>query len=257
MSNVAAFFDLDKTIIATSASAALSNPFVQGGIVTRADVLRTAYAHITHLLGSAGEQSSQRLTKQLSEMATGWDVERVRKVVAESVHESVDPYVYAEAAAIINEHHELGHDVIVVSASGSELVEPIAAMLGADHTIATRMVVKDGKYTGDIEFHAYGENKAVAIRDLAQSHGYDLERSYAYTDSITDGPMLDAVGRGFVVNPDRELRELAVEKGWGILNFARPVMVQSAMRVHRAKALSVLAFGAAIVLAIRAVTHRK
>ncbi len=226
MSRVAAFFDLDKTIIATSASAALSRPFYQGGLVTRTDVLRSAYAHFLFVVGSADADQTERMRKHLSDLATGWDVEKVKQIVAETVHEVIDPYVYAEAVDLIAEHHELGHDVVVVSASGAELVEPIAAMLGADHVVSTRMQVEDGKYTGGMEFYAYGENKAVAVRELAEKHGYDLERSYAYTDSVTDVPMLDAVGNGFVVNPDRNLRRLAAERGWGVLTFTRPVALR-------------------------------
>jgi HAD superfamily hydrolase (TIGR01490 family) len=230
VTRVAAFFDLDKTIIATSASAALSRPFYEGGLVTRGDVLRSAYAHFLFVLGSADADQTERMRKHLSELSTGWDVEKVRQIVAETVHDVIDPYVYAEAVDLIAEHHELGHDVVVVSASGSELVEPIAAVLGADHTIATRMLVADGKYTGDMEFYAYGENKALAIRELAQKQGYDLERCYAYTDSITDAPMLDAVGHGFAVNPDRTMRRLAAERGWGTLTFTRPVALRATLR---------------------------
>ena len=258
MSRVAAFFDLDKTIIATSASAALSRPFYRGGLVTRTDVLRSAYAHFLFVVGSADADQTERMRKHLSEMATGWDVDKVRQIVAETVHEVIDPYVYAEAVDLIAEHHELGHDVVIVSASGSELVEPIAAMLGADHVVATRMLVEDGKYTGEMEFYAYGENKAIAVRELAEKHGYDLERSYAYTDSVTDVPMLDAVGNGFVVNPDRALRRLAGERGWGVLTFSRPVALRAQIDPPKpvVAALGVLAVAAVALLLRRAARKR-
>ncbi|QAY64240.1 HAD-IB family hydrolase [Xylanimonas allomyrinae] len=258
MSRVAAFFDLDKTIIATSASAALSRPFYEGGLVTRVDVLRTAYAHFLFVVGSADADQTERMRKHLSELAAGWDVDKVRQIVAETVHDVIDPYVYAEAVELIAEHHELGHDVVIVSASGVELVEPIATVLGADHVVATRMRVADGKYTGEMEFYAYGENKAVAIRELAGKHGYDLQRSYAYTDSITDAPMLDAVGHGFVVNPDRTLRRLAAERGWGVLAFSRPVSLRTTLRPPTPVlgVLGVLAAAVAGVLVWRALRRR-
>ena len=91
------------------------------------------------------------------------------------------------------------------------MVEPIGEMLGADKVIATRMEVADGKYTGDIRFYAYAENKATAIRDLARKRGYDLDRCYAYSDSVTDVHMLEAVGHPYAVNPDKELRRIARE----------------------------------------------
>ncbi|AEE44975.1 HAD family hydrolase [Cellulomonas fimi] len=219
----AAFFDLDKTIIATSSATAFSRPFMAGGLLTRRSVLRTAYAQFLYLVGGADEAQTERLRAQLSRMVTGWDVAQVSAIVAETLHESIDPTVYAEAVALIEAHHEAGRDVVVVSASGSEIVEPIAAVLGADHVIATRMAVADGRFTGGIDFYAYGENKATAIRALAEQQGYDLDASFAYSDSITDAPMLAAVGHGFAVNPDRALRRLATERGWESLSFSRPV----------------------------------
>ena len=100
-------------------------------------------------------------------------------------------------------------------------------MLGADKVIATRMEIVDGKYTGDIEYYAYAEEKARAIRELADERGYDLERSYAYSDSVTDVPMLEAVGHPHAVNPDRELRRIAAAEGWPVLVFTKPVALRS------------------------------
>jgi phosphoserine phosphatase len=141
--------------------------------------------------------------------------------------------------------------VVVVSASGAELVEPIAAMLGADHAVSTRMEVVDGRYTGGIDFYAYGDNKAAEVHRLAEEHGYDLDGSYAYSDSITDAPMLAAVGHGFAVNPDRALRRLAAEEGWGVLTFNRPVALRRSIspRASVAAGAAVLVgTGAALVL---------
>jgi len=222
-SREAAFFDLDKTIIATSSATAFSRGFLAQGMLTRRKVLRTAYAQIVYLLGAADEGQTERLRIQLSRNVAGWDVSQVSAVVADSLHDAIDPTVYAEAVALIEQHHAAGRDVVIVSASSSEIVEPIAAVLGADHVIASRMAVEAGRYTGEIDFYAYGENKAVGIRALAQDEGYDLASSYAYSDSITDAPMLGAVGHAYAVNPDRTLRRLAEQQGWGVLAFSRPV----------------------------------
>jgi phosphoserine phosphatase len=96
-------------------------------------------------------------------------------------------------------------------------------MLGADEVIATRMVVADGKYTGEIELYAYGAEKAIAIKRLAEQRGYDLTGSYAYSDSGTDVPMLEAVGHPFAVNADRALRKVAAEREWPVLTFSNAV----------------------------------
>lgn len=245
----AAFFDLDKTIIATSSTSAFSKPLVAGGLLSRRAVLRTAYAHFLYMAGGADADQTERMRAQLSRLVTGWDVAQVSEIVAETLHELIDPYVYAEAVTLIAGHHAAGRDVVVVSASGSELVEPIAAALGADHVIATRMEVVDGRYTGSIDFYAYGENKATAITELAQREGYDLAESYAYSDSITDAPMLAVVGHGFTVNADRNLRRLAQEEGWGTLTFSRPVALRPLLgpTTSALGLVATLAAGAALV----------
>ncbi len=224
----AAFFDLDKTIIATSSSAAFSRPFMREGLVTRTDAVRAAYAHFLFSVGGADERQTSRLRDALSELVKGWDVAKVTDVVSETVHELIDPVVYQEALALIRRHQENGREVVIVSASGAELVDPIAELLGAEHWIASQMEIEDGVYTGEITFYAYGEQKAVAIRALAAERGYDLDSSYAYSDSITDAPMLNAVGNGFVVNPDRGLRRAAAKNGWGVLYFRKPVGLRQA-----------------------------
>jgi phosphoserine phosphatase len=112
---------------------------------------------------------------------------------------------------------------LVVSTSGEEVVGPIGAMLGADHVIATQMVVEDGKYTGEIGRYAYGPEKAAALLALADERGYDLSGSYAYSDSVTDVPMLDVVGHPYAVNADRGLRKIAAEREWPLLTFSNAV----------------------------------
>ena len=85
------------------------------------------------------------------------------------------------------------------------------------------MVVRDGHYTGEISRYAYGPEKAVAIRELAEQRGYDLAASYAYSDSATDVPMLESVGHPYAVNADRALRKIATERGWPLLTFSNAV----------------------------------
>jgi HAD superfamily hydrolase (TIGR01490 family) len=219
----AAFFDLDKTVIAKSSTLAFSRSFYQGGLINRRAVLRTAYAQFVYLVGGADHDQMEGMRKYLSELCRGWNVQQVREIVAETLHDLIDPIIYDEAASLIEEHHLAGRDVVIVSASGAEVVEPIGEMLGADHVVATRMVAKDGAYTGEIEHYVYGPAKAEAIAGLAESEGYDLERSYAYSDSVTDIPMLAAVGHPYAVNPDRALRREAIAREWPVLTFSRPV----------------------------------
>lgn len=224
---VAAFFDLDKTVIARSSTLAFSKPFFDQGLINRRSVLKSSYAQFLFLVSGADHDQTERMRVHLTNMCSGWDVDQVRAIVAETLHDVVEPLVFAEAADLIADHKARGHDVIVVSASGDEVVTPIAAMLGADHSAASRMAVEDGRFTGELEFYCHGEGKADVIRELAAKYGYDLDRSYAYSDSSTDLPMLKAVGHPTAVNPDRTLRRTASENGWPVLTFSNPVPIRS------------------------------
>jgi len=219
----AAFFDLDKTIIAKSSVLAFGRPFYQGGLINRRAVLRSAYAQFVFALAGADHDQIERMRAYLTSMCTGWDVSQVREIVSETLHEIIDPIVYDEAVELIAMHKAAGRDVVIVSTSGEEVVAPIGAMLGADHVLATRMVVEDGKYTGEIERYTYGPEKAVAVVQLAEQCGYDLGGSYAYSDSVTDVPMLELVGHPYAVNADRTLRKIANEREWPLLTFSNAV----------------------------------
>ena len=223
----AAFFDLDKTIIARSSALAFGRPFRAGGLINRRAALKAAYAQLVYLVAGADEDQMNRMRDYITEMCTGWDVQQVKDIVAETLFEIVDPLIYDEAAGLIEDHKANGREVVIVSSSGEEVVGPIGERVGADRVMATRMVVADGRYTGQVDYYAYGPNKAAAMRELAEAAGYDLEDCYAYSDSITDLPMLEAVGHPAAVNPDRALRRAARERGWPILVFTRPVSLRS------------------------------
>ncbi len=243
----AAFFDLDKTIIAKSSTLAFSRSFYQGGLINRRAVMRSAYAQFVYLVGGADHDQMERMRQYLSALCAGWDVQQVKDIVSETLHGLIDPIIYDEAATLIEQHHMAGRDVVIVSSSGAEVVEPIGEMLGADHVIATRMVAEDGRYTGEIESYAYGETKASAIEELAAAEGYDLFRSYAYSDSMTDLPMLKTVGNPYAVNPDRALRKEAIARHWPILVFTKPVRLRDrvpTMSMPPAQTLAAAAIGA-------------
>ena len=220
----AAFFDLDKTIISRSSALAFGPSFYRHGLISRADVLRTAAAQLVFRLNGANHGRMERIRAQVSELCRGWQADRVSEIVSRHLAEIIVPLVYADARRLIAAHSRAGQDVIIVSTSGLEMVGPIGELLGASDVIATRMEIADGCYTGEMEFWAYGEAKATQVRELAGRRGYRLGDCYAYSDSVTDLPMLEAVGHPRVVNPDRALRRIARDRQWPVLAFsARPV----------------------------------
>ncbi|MEE6169961.1 MULTISPECIES: HAD-IB family hydrolase [unclassified Mycolicibacterium] len=249
----AAFFDLDKTVIAKSSTLAFSKPFFDQGLLNRRAVLKSTYAQFLFLMSGADHDQMDRMRSYVTNMCTGWDVEQVKSIVGETLHDIVDPLVFAEAAELIADHKLCGRDIVVVSASGEEIVAPIARALGATHAMATRMVVEDGRYTGEIAFYCYGEGKVEAIRALAAREGYTLDHCYAYSDSVTDIPMLESVGHPTAVNPDRALRKEAVARDWPVLTFTKPVSLRdrlpaapsgAAVATTAAVGMSALAAGA-------------
>lgn len=241
----AAFFDLDKTVIASSSALAFSRPLLRQGLINRRAALKSAYAQLVFALSGADADKTERLRAQISALCVGWDVAQVRAIVAETLHDVVDPLVYAEASQLIATHKASGHDVVILSATGEEVVEPIAAMLGATHSVSTRMQIVSGRYSGQVEFYCYGEQKAAAAKQLAATNGYELASCHSYTDSSTDIPLLEAVGHPHAVNPDRALRKLATQRDWPVLAFTNPVSMRSRVRAPSAAVTVGLGVGAA------------
>ena len=223
----AAFFDLDKTIIARSSPLAFGKSFWREGLIGRSFLLKSIYAQLVFQLMGADEEKMERMRQEAQRLTAGWEQERVKQVVTEVLEEVITPLIYAEVVEVINEHREAGRLIVIVSSSPAEIVEPMANMLTADRWVATLPTVKDGLYTGELDFYAYGPFKAEAIEKLAAEEGIDLDASFAYSDSVTDLPMLESVGNPVAVNPDRELRRVAIERGWKIEAFRKPVTLRS------------------------------
>ena len=246
----AAFFDLDKTVIAKSSALAFGRPFYRDGLITRRDVVKSAYAQLMFRLGGTDEQTMARTRDYLAALCKGWRVEQVRQIVAETLNELINPYVYAEAAILIGEHQAAGRDVVLVSASGEEMVRPIGELLGVTDVIATRMGIVDGRYSGEVEFYAAGPSKVSGVRELAAERGYDLAQCYAYSDSSSDLPLLECVGHPSVVNPDRGLRRVAVENSWPVLEFRHPVPLGRRLRERPAVPVAAAALSVGVGVAI-------
>lgn len=220
---VAAFFDLDKTIVATSSAFAFGRTLIAHGMLSTKDALALVLAETGYMLTGHSEQQMDDAKNQITQMIKGMRVEDLKEALEHTLELRVVPAIFSEARALIDDHLNQGHDVIIISASVAELVEPIAEELGATHTLTTLLDVHEGTYTGELLFYCRGDAKAEGIRRLAMQHGYNLADSFAYSDSATDIPMLEAVGHPHAVNPDRALKKHAQEHDWPVLNFKNPV----------------------------------
>ena len=228
----AAFFDLDKTVIAKASMVAFGRPFYREGLISRGLVLRSLWGQLVYMHLGASEEKLARMRESVLALTKGWDQDHIRRIVAETLEAIVEPIIYSEAADLIEEHKAAGRMVVIISASPSEIVEPLGRYLDVDRVIASEALVDDeGRYSGEMAFYAYGPHKAEAMRSLAETAGIDLEASYAYSDSATDIPMLEAVGHPVVVNPDRALARWAEQHGWEVRRFVRPVRLRDRFRM--------------------------
>ncbi|MEX2274866.1 MAG: HAD-IB family hydrolase [Actinomycetota bacterium] len=249
----AAFFDLDRTIISTSSSLALSRPMYRAGMVTRAALVRGAYAQLAYLLVGADEKKVDKLKDSLLAMTKGWNRAEVELLVRDVIIDVIDPFVYQEALDLMELHRAQGRHIYIVSSSPEEIVRPLARHFGVSGVLATRAEIgPDGTYTGALAFYCHGAGKADAIRALAERGGIDLERSFAYSDSSTDIPMLETVGNPVAVNPDRGLRREADLRGWQVRDFRRPVRLRTriASSVRKPNPPVAVAFGVVAVAAV-------
>jgi HAD superfamily hydrolase (TIGR01490 family) len=228
----AAFFDLDKTVIAKASMVAFGKPLYRAGLVSRWLLLRALYGQLVYLYLGADEERMATMRESVLRVAKGWDRARVASIVRETLDEVIEPIVFDEALDLIREHRAAGRRVYIVSASPEEIVAPLAHYLGVDEAIATRAEIDDqGRYTGRVDFYSYGPFKAVAMQEVAAARGIDLSESYAYSDSATDIPMLEVVGHPVAVNPDRELARVAAERAWEVRWFSHRVRLRDRVRM--------------------------
>ena len=232
----AAFFDLDKTVIAKASMVAFGRPLYREGLISRRVLARAIYGQLVYMYMGADEEKLERMRDSVLALTKGWEQAKVREIVEETLDDVVQPIVYDEALDLINEHKAAGRKVFIVSASPEEIVAPLSRYLGVDAYLATRSTIDDeGRYAGTTEFYCYGPNKAEAMHKIAERENIDLSQSYAYSDSATDLPMLECVGHAVAVNPDRELLRAAEESEWEVKTFTRKVRLRDRVPTPTAK----------------------
>lgn len=245
----AAFFDLDKTVIAKASIVALGPELHARGLLHRRTLIRAGVGQLWFQRFGADEKRLERVRETVLKITRGWDREEVRTMVKETLSEIIEPLIYAEALELIDFHLAQGDEVYLVSSAPAEIVEPFAELLDLTGTISSLAAVDEhGKFTGEMKFFAQGDNKAAAVRALAAARELDLAESYAYSDSETDVPMLELVGHPYAVNPDRTLAKIAHDRQWPILTFRHPVTALSHSKSHTPFFVSALIVGAAALV---------
>jgi HAD superfamily hydrolase (TIGR01490 family) len=217
--SAAAFFDLDKTLLRRSSALALAGSFRARGMIGRRQLAKAALLQLLFVLRGADAEAVQRMAERGLLVLRGHTPEDIRALVADALEPVLKPLVYAEPLALLARHRDDGQRVYIVSAALQEIVEALAHDLGFDGALGTVAEIDDGIYTGHSARALHGEAKADAVRELAGRERIDLAASFAYSDSHSDLPFLEVVGHPVAVNPDRELRRVARDRGWPVLAF--------------------------------------
>ena len=157
---IAAFFDLDKTVIAKASMVAFSRPLHRAGMLTRRLMLKAAWGQLVYAQIGASPEKLERLRESVLQLTKGWDQAEVSAIVRDTLGDVIEPIVYDEALDRIRAHQRWGHKVFIVSASPEEVVAPIAQLIGVDEAIATRAELDEhGRYSGRTERYVYAEEK--------------------------------------------------------------------------------------------------
>ncbi len=217
----AAFFDLDRTLMAGSSAFQFGRASYAAGMVSRRQLARDAVDNVRFRLSGSTDEATEALRERIYTSIAGRRVLEMQRLMPQ-VLAGVLPRIYPEMLATAYGHQDAGRRAYIVTAASQELAEQLAAVLAFDGAIGARSEVVDGVYTGRPEGpFTYREGKAEAIRSLAEREGLSLADSYAYSDSESDLPMLRAVGHPVAVNPDAPLARVAREEGWEVMRFDR------------------------------------
>ncbi len=215
----AAFFDLDRTLVAGSSGIYWARAAVDAGIISRRQMVRMLGTNLKFRLSGSTDESTEAMRASLAQLLAGRDALQLRRMMPE-VLAGVLPRLYPQMLRIAYDHQDAGRRVYIATASSQIVAEMLSDVLGFDGGIGSVSEIVDGKLTGaDADVFSYREGKAERIRRLAELEGIDLGASYGYSDSESDLPMLRLVGHPVAVNPDGELEAVADQEGWEVLRF--------------------------------------
>ncbi len=215
----AAFFDLDRTLLAGASGEVFSHAMREAGLVTRTIPGENMLYKLFNTIGET--LPSMALARQGATLAKGRQrsaVQQAGNAAAPALAAMVQPL----AAPLFAEHRAAGRPIVMATTSPYDLVKPLADLLGLDDVVATRYGVHaDGTYDGTLDGpFVWSAGKLAAVRDWAAEHGFDMAESFAYSDSVYDTPLLAAVGHPFVVNPDPRMKLMAAARRWPTLDLS-------------------------------------
>lgn len=217
----AAFFDLDRTLMSGSSAFYFGKAAYREGLLPMSRLVVDGTAALTFKLFGASDEQSEAIRDRILATVAGVEAEKLTSLAPQVIEELL-PQIRPEADALLDMHREAGRDVYIISASPIEIVGELAKALEITGGLGTQSEIVDGVYTGQLAApFCYGEGKADLIRLLAKEKGYDLSRSYSYSDSASDLPMMQIVGHPVAVNPDRSLMSIAHRRGWPVVEFNR------------------------------------
>ncbi len=209
---VAAFFDVDGTLLRVQSGTLYIGYLRRRGLMARRDIVRIYWGYITYRLGIL---NMRKLASVTSRWLRGREEDEVREHCKDWYQAEVRRYFRPELLRKVDEHRSAGHDVVLLTGGTRYLNDLIAAELEIEYVVASQLEVVDGRFTGHaIPPLCYGEGKLFHAERFAEKRGIALERSYFYTDSITDLPFLERVGFPIAVYPDPRLRIEAKKRGW-------------------------------------------
>lgn len=219
----AAFFDVDNTLVRGSTLYFLGRGMYQRGYFTKADISRFVVANLRfRMTGTEKKDVIERFQKAATDFVGGHKVSDILKLGEEIYDEFVSPKLWERTCEIAREHLSRGEEVWLVTAAPQDMANIISQRLGLTGAIGSKVVIKDGIYTGELDGKLlHGTEKALAITALAEERGFDLKDCYSYSDSHNDLPLLTAVGHPSAINPDAILRIKALAEGWPVHDFRR------------------------------------
>ncbi len=224
---VGAFFDLDGTLIAGFSIAAFWRDRILSRGISLAEIRSTLASVAGFRRGTLGFSG---VMATLAGFMRGISEKEFEELGERLFEEELATLIYPESRALVETHLERGHTVAIISSATRYQIDPLARDLGVELVVCSELEVEEGRFTGRVAFACDGRRKAEGAERLSLEYGLDLDRSYFYTDSYQDLPLLQAVGKPRPVNPDSNLARVARRRAWPMARFesrgrARPIDV--------------------------------